>query len=156
MKIGTAFAMALVVGVSASVGVSSKVYAVNLNIPGSACRNFNAAEATDIDYFGIGVRNVNASTRTVVCPVVRSPTSTNTVSVFVDGMASSNTTISCALSSFNFDDTFLGSQSFPAPLTGRFDQALNVPGAFWSNAIVICDLPGRENGSIYDIDVVQN
>lgn len=156
MKMGTAFAMVLVVGVSGLAGVSSKVYAVDLNIPGSACRNFNAAEATDIDYFGIGVRNVNASTRTVVCPVVRSPTSNNTVSVYVDGRSSSDTSISCVLSSFDFDDTFLGSQTFPAPRTGTFDQALNVPGSFWSNANVICDLPGRLEGLIYDIDVVQN
>ena len=36
---------------------------------GSVCRNFKAAEATDIDYLINGVRNINPANRSVICPV---------------------------------------------------------------------------------------
>lgn len=155
MKMTTALALALVAGVLGLAGVSNEAYAVNANHGGPICRNYNAPEVADIDYLTNGVRNLNPNSRYVICPLVRSPTSTNVVNLFVDGSANSGTTISCTLFSYDFTGRFLGSQSFPAPRTGVFDQFLTVPGSFWGTANVLCLLPGNAAGLIYDIDVEQ-
>jgi hypothetical protein len=153
MRMGIALALALVMGISGLVGVSSKAFAVNSNISGSACRNYNARDVTDIDYLPNGVRNVNVSSRLVICPIVRSPTSTNAVGVYVDGFVPPGNTIACTLFSYNIDGSF-GSQAFTAQ-PGTFDQFVTVPGSYWGNANVLCSLPGNISGQIYDIDVVQ-
>jgi len=155
MRMGIALAAALVVGILGLAGVSNEAYAVNSNNPGTMCRNFNAGEVTDIDYLLNGVRNLNPSfARNVICPAVRSPTSTNVVNVFVDGTANSGTTITCTLYSYDFNGTFLGSQS-SGPMQGLFDKSLTVPGSFWGTSNVLCLLPTSGLGVIYDVDVVQ-
>jgi hypothetical protein len=155
MKSAFVLGFTLAVGALGSLGLSGNAYAVNANHSGTICKNYNAAEATDIDYLPSGTRNLNANPRYVICPIVRSPTSTNQVNVYVDGFASAGHTVSCTLYSYDFNGTFLGTQSFPAPRTGVFDQYLSVPGAYWSNASVLCYLPGSATGIIYDVDVVQ-
>jgi hypothetical protein len=156
MRMATALALTLIVGVSGLVGGSGKAYAVNLNIPGTECRGGTPGDQANIEYGPNNVVNTDQVTHYISCPVVRSPTSSNySVSVYVDGWASSGNTIMCVLYSYNFDGTYLGSQSFPSALTGTFDQYLTVPGAFWSSASVVCSLPPGFGGRIYDIDVVQ-
>ena len=154
MRIGTALALALVVGISGFLGLSSKAYAVNLNIPGILCRNFNAAEVADIDYDPTAITVVNLDEAFVICPIVRSPTSTNAVSVYVDGFATTGTTITCTLYSYNIDGSLVDAQTFTAQ-PGKIDRFVTIPGVYWGNASVLCLLPGHGWGAIFDIDVVQ-
>lgn len=155
MKSVYGLGLAATLSAIASFCLSSNAYAVNANHSGTVCKNYNAAQATDIDYLTNGTRNLNASSRYVICPITRSPTSTNQVSVYVDGFAASGKTISCTLYSYDYNGTFIGSQSFPTPRTGTFDQYLSVAGRYWSNASVLCLLPASAGGIIYGVEVVQ-
>lgn len=151
MKFGIALALPLVMGTLSLSSVSTNAYAVNSNINGTVCKNYNAAQALDIDYFGYGTRNVNADVRQVICPIVRSPTSTNNVELWVYSTLLAGASGSCLLLSYDFDGSLLGSLPFsmggPAHVT--------VPGTFWSTASVLCYLPGGGRGIINTIDVVQ-
>jgi hypothetical protein len=156
MKTALSLGLALTMGTFGLLSLSSNVYAVNANNAGTACKNYNAREVTDIDYLPNGTRNLNASARYVICPIVRSPTSSSyAVNVYVDGFAAAGQTISCTLYSYDYNGTYLGSQSFPTARTGTFDQYLSVPGHYWGTASVLCLLPGSGNGIVYDVDVVQ-
>ena len=158
MRIGIALALAAVTGISGLVAVPGTAYAVNSNISGTACRNYNAAEATDIDYLTNSVRNLNAAPRYVICPIVRSPTASNVVSIRVAGFTAPGTLISCTLTSYAIDGSTLGFQSFTVQnpfINVPFDQPLAAPGAFGGNATLLCLLPGNGGGVIYGIDVVQ-
>lgn len=156
MKTALSLGLALTLGTFGSLSLPGNAYAVNANNSGTSCKNYNAAQVADIDYLPSGTRNLNASSRYVICPVVRSTTSvSNRVNVYVDGFAAAGRTISCTLYSYDFTGTFLGSQSFPAARTGTFDQYLSVAGSYWGNASVLCLLPASAGGVIYDVDVVQ-
>jgi hypothetical protein len=156
MKIALSLGLALTLGTFGLMSLSSNAYAVNANNSGTTCKNYNAAQVADIDYLPNGTRNLNASSRYVICPIVRSPTSASyAVNVYVDGFAASGRTITCTLNSYDYNGNFLGSQSFPTARTGTFDQYLSVAGSFWGNASVLCLLPASAGGIIYDIDVVQ-
>jgi hypothetical protein len=153
----TALALALVAGVSALVGVSSKAYAVNSNISGTMCRYELGGQPSDIEYNSFGVFNQSSTnSEWVICPIVRSPTATNNaVNVYVDGWANQGYSVFCNLSSYNFDGTFLAVTSFTTSLPGNFDQYLTAAGSYWGAAAVECLLPPIHNGGIYDIDIVQ-
>jgi hypothetical protein len=156
MKTALSVGLALTLGTFGLLSLPGNAYAVNANNSGTSCRNYNAAQVADIDYLPSGTRNLNASSRFVICPIVRSPTSASyAVNVYVDGFAAAGKSISCTLYSYDFTGTFLGAQSFPAARTGTFDQYLTVAGHYWSNASVLCLLPGSAGGIIYDVDVVQ-
>ena len=156
MKTALSLGLALTLGTFSSMSLPGNAYAVNANNAGTSCRNYNASQVTDIDYLPNGTRNLNASSRFVICPIVRSPTSASyAVNVYVDGFAAAGRTISCTLYSYDYTGAFLGSQSFPAARTGTFDQYLSVAGHYWSTASVLCLLPGSASGIIYDVDVVQ-
>jgi hypothetical protein len=135
-------------------GVPNTAHAVNANHSGTVCKNYNAAEATDIDYLTSGTRNLNANTRYVICPLVNSPTG-SAINVYVDGYAASGRTISCTLYSYNYLGSYLGSQSFPSARTGKFDVYLSVPTNYWGGSSVLCALPPSGSGVIYDVDIVQ-
>lgn len=153
MRMATALALALVVSVSGLVGVSSRAYAVNSNISGTACTSYYGSQTGDFEYSGPGILNVAASGTSdyIVCPVVRSPTSSNQVTAYLDGSVPAGSTAFCTLYSFDYTGTFLGSQS--SSNNNTFDVLLSVPGSYYGNASVICLLPYQ--GQIFDIDVVQ-
>jgi hypothetical protein len=102
-----------------------------------------------------GVMNASAEPIWVICPAVRSPTTSNVVSVYVDGMANSGTTISCTLFVWDYNGSFMGSQAFNNPPLPKFDEYLSVQGSYWGTASVACLLPGNYAGEIFDVDVVQ-
>jgi hypothetical protein len=155
MKTALSLGLSLTLGTFSLLSLASNAYAVNTNNSGTSCKNYNAAQVADIDYLPNGTRNLNASSRYVICPIVRSPASTGTaVSVYVDGFAAAGRTISCTLYSYDYNGTFLGSQSFPTARTGTFDQYLSVAGHYWGNASVLCLLPASAGGIIYDVDVL--
>ena len=156
MKTALSLGLALTLGAFSLLSHPGNAYAVNANNSGTSCKNYNAAQVADIDYLASGTRNLNASPRYVICPIVRSPTSASYgVNVYVDGFAAAGRTISCTLYSYDYTGNYLGSQSFPAARTGTFDQYLSVAGSYWGNASVLCLLPGSAGGLIYDVDVVQ-
>jgi hypothetical protein len=141
-----------------SLGIASTAHATNANHSGTICKNYNAGQVTDIDYLASGTRNLNASPRSVICPLVRSPNSSNNVAVYVDGFHSGTQTTTCTLYSYDYNGTFKGSNSFTQTSTGSWDRYLSVPagqGPYWGAASVLCTIPGSAQGIIYNVDVVQ-
>jgi hypothetical protein len=156
MKISLALGLALPLATFALMGgVPNTAHAANANHSGTICKNYDAAEALDIDYLTSGTRNLNASPRYVICPLVAAATSNSTTKVHVDGVAYPGQTIFCTLTSFDNQGHFLGSKSFPSAQTGTFDVKLSVPSNSSSALSVLCLLPPSGQGVIYDIDVVQ-
>ena len=155
MRRGAALVVSWVVGILEWPGSSGEAYAVNSNISATTCRNYKAEEAADIFYAPWGVFNQNTNSRYVICPIVRSPTSTNAVSVFVDGSTAAGSAISCTLYSYDINGQLLQGRGFTSPSGTTFDQFLSVQGVYWGTASLLCLLPGNETGVLYDIDVVQ-
>lgn len=156
MKISLALGLALASGTYALIGGASNVaHAVNANHSGTICKNYNASQATDIDYLPYGTRNLNSSTRFVICPLVTSGNSNATAAVFVDGYAAAGQTINCTLYSYNYKGAFLGATSFSSAQTGTFDIYLKVANNYYDGLSVLCSLPPSAQGIIYDFDVVQ-
>jgi hypothetical protein len=156
MKISLALGLALPLATFALMGgAPNTAHAANANHSGTICKNYNAAEATDIDYLTNGTRNLNANPRFVICPLVVAATTNSSTKVHVDGFAFPGQTIFCTLYSYDNEGHFLGSKSFPSAQTGTFDVKLSVPSNSSSALSVLCELPPSAQGVIYDIDVVQ-
>jgi hypothetical protein len=157
MKLGASFALALLTGVLGLSGLASKAHAELTDMSGTICRNYNAAEVLDIDYLGWGVRNLNANPRYVICPVVILSLGLNPtlIQLFVQGETFSGATITCTLSTFDHDGTYLGSDSFLAPRSGSFSQYLSTSATQLSSSTVLCSLPGSAQGLIVNITAVQ-
>ncbi len=117
------------------------------------CRNYNASEATDIDYLPSAVRNLNSSPRFVICPLVV-PVPEGLTSYFlealVEGSVGPNQSVTCILFSYTSDNTYLGSSSFTFPHS-IFSYGLVVPADAFTDASVICLLPGSAGGQITQV-----
>jgi len=91
----------------------------------------------------------------VVCPVTRvgSPTSGG-LRVWIDGYAPSGWSLTCELTSVNYDGSPIGYASFTMTGTGyNFDKYLDLAPAsvpMYSSQGVMCHLP--PGGGIYDIE----
>src|SRR5581483_3986397 len=139
MKFGTSLALALVMGVLSLSGLSTGVYASQVNSQGNMCKNYDAADATFIDYFVYGTRNLATVDKAVICPIVRVPTvllsAAYSITVVFDGVDSSGQSHPCTLYSYDTDGTFLGSQGF---LLGGSSIPTSVNATLWSTASVLC------------------
>ena len=157
VKVGSLFLTAVL----ASFGASA--HADNINTSGVSCRNYNASEALDIDYLTNGVRNLNASSRFVICPVPRSPlTGTPTPTFYVDGSNNPGTSTTCTVTVYNFLGTFVSSQSFTqsVPSTGttlNWDQPVTfpTPPSTFDYVSLLCFIPANGGGLIHGATAVQ-
>jgi hypothetical protein len=151
LKLGSLF----LTGVLSSLGAAA--HADNINTSGTLCQNFNAAQALDIDYVAIGVRNLNASPRPVICAIPRSPLQAGaTPAFFVDGTNTGANTTTCTLFTYSFGGTV--TQSFSFSRTGTYDQLVNFAangvGTF-DYASVLCTLPASAGGTLFGATSVQ-
>jgi hypothetical protein len=151
LKLGSLF----LAGALASLGAAA--HADNINTSGTLCQNFNAAQALDIDYVSTGVRNLNASARSVICAIPRSPLQAGaTPEFFVDGTNTGTNTTSCTLFTYSFGGTV--TQSFSFSRTGTYDQAVlfAVNGVgFFDYASLLCSLPASAGGTLFGVTSVQ-
>jgi hypothetical protein len=154
MKTALSLGLAATLGAFSLMGAPNDAHATSLNNAGSVCKNYDAADATVIDFLVNGVRNLASSAKYVICPLVRAP-GNSTIKVHVDGYAWSGQTIFCTLYGYDNAGSILGSKSFAMPHTGTFDVSLSVPGKTYSNASVLCLLPPSGEGVLYDVDVLQ-
>jgi hypothetical protein len=148
-----------IVGALASIG--SIAGADNITASGTACQNYNAAEALDIDYVPNGVRNINASPRWVVCSIPRSPLTAGASAVFyVDGHNNPGTSTTC----WFYVHDYSGNQKQAIPFTpipdaqGNWDYKQSFPAGVvqqYDYTSVLCQLPGNYNGLLYGAASVQ-
>jgi hypothetical protein len=137
-----------VAGVVAATGMAAR--ADNITVSGVACKNYNAAEALDIDYQNFGVQNVNAGSRFVICPVPRSPLNNVIPTQFyVDGFNSAGTSTSCTATLYDFSGDIITSVSFTQS-TPTWDQGVtfSIAPTTWDYVSVLCLLPGNRGGTI--------
>lgn len=136
--------------------------AQNLNTSGTACRNYNASEALDVDYFTNAARNINPSPRSLICPIPRSPLTAQPFPAFyIDGHNAPNTSTSCTVTVYNYTGAGLASFFFTqtagaTPLD--WDQPVNFTLAqlpTFAYASVLCTVPGGGNGLIYGMTAIQ-
>jgi hypothetical protein len=130
-------------------------HAVTVDYAGSICTNYNAAEATLIDYFPNGARSYKTSETSVICPLARYTNNANGAWVYVDINHTDTQTTRCTAYSHNFDGTRLGFVSASWTGSGFHEIALNLTGAgmstAWSNYSVLCSIPGTRKGMVYGI-----
>jgi hypothetical protein len=100
-----------------------------------------------------GITNFAASQRSVHCPIVRiGPAPAGGFSVFVDGSVAAGTSLTCQLTSTNFNNTFLGLASLFINTPGNFDRLLTLPQSqvpMFSHQVLSCSMP--PNSSLFDI-----
>jgi hypothetical protein len=135
------------VGVQGSASALATVHA-------TICKPYGNSNTAGLNAYVSGAFNYSGGPLVVACPVIRTTEVTEGgFSVWVDGTASTGTA-SCALHSYNYDGTFLGSTSFST--TGVFDKLLTLPPAqvpTYSSQAVVCTLP--PNGGLFDLVPVQ-
>lgn len=147
----------LVLALTTSARAHSNQYVPTVIAHGGICRNYNAAQAADIDYAISGVRNLNAAMRPVICPLERPRFTADVASarhVYVYGYHASNVTTTCTAYFLNASGAALGSAtlsrsgagSWVMPMT--FTDAQSFPGAM---VTVLCNLPGAAASLVQQI-----
>jgi hypothetical protein len=130
--------------------------AQNINTSGTACTNYNASQALDIDYFTYGVRNVNAAARPVVCPIARHPVTGPGQNFYVDGSNSGGASTSCSISAFNYTGAFQSSASFTDG-AATYDHFTSLPTvSYYSYISLFCTLPGSGQGVLFGVTALDN
>ena len=157
MKTTTLFWLSLVICGSCWTSDAYSQHLISSSIDSPAiCRNYNASEATDIDYLPSAVRNLNSSSRYVICPlVVPIPLGRTSYYVQADvaGSVGPNQSITCTLFSYSSGSgTYLGSSSFTFPYS-TFKYGLVVPADAFAGASVLCLLPGSAGGQLTQLAV---
>jgi hypothetical protein len=159
LKLGMLFAAGTLATITATASAD------NINTSGVICRNFNAGEALDIDYFANRVENVNALPRTIVCAIPRSPLTTIPGTFFfVDGHNNPNTLTGCTVTVYDFGGNVRLMQSFTenggaGGLSWDFPVSMLTPAgvtpAFFDYASLVCTIPASRGGSIFGITAIQ-
>jgi len=128
----------------------------NLNTHGSTCKNFNAAQALDIDYLTSGVRTIAGAARPVICAVERHPVNGPSQSFFVDGSNSGGASTSCTLSSFSNAGVFRDSESFTSG-AATYDQFVTLdPVDLFDYVSLLCTLPSNARGVLFGVTAIDN
>ena len=134
----------------------------HVNIHGDAFHNFNAREEVDIDYLGIGVRNLStASQRFVVAavPYIQSTSPNATVTFRIDGKNATGTTTGFTLSAYE-SGLLRSSVSFTTgPGAGQVgayttDQVLTNLNQFCRVSLLAL-LPANSSSVIYGVTQIQ-
>lgn len=158
MKSAITLGVALTAGLLGALGVAPQALAVPYtNTSGVICKNYNASEATLIDYVPSGTRSYKNGTTSVICPLSRDTQNGNGASVYVDVNHSSSATTSCTAYSYTYTGTVLASATQTWTGSGFHEFSLNVAGAGKSNSYsdysVLCSIPGNSVGSVMGVDL---
>lgn len=147
--------------VAATLGASAPVMAATVstvgNHSGTICKNYNAADASVIDYLTSGARASKAGNVSLICPLVRSTQGTGGATAYVDVTHSTSGTTTCTLYSVSSAGTYLATNTLSWTGVGFHEFALSVAGVnkstAWSDYAVLCNIPGSYNGVIMGVDL---
>jgi hypothetical protein len=145
----------LLAGVLGSAIAGSEVDAnTHVHTQASVCKNYNASEALDIDQFTHGVRNINASARSVVCSVPRvTQTQEGTAEPWVYiayGNNNPGKSTSCTLYAYSNNGNLRQFVSFNTS-AAVYAESMIFPGGAFSTfsgdyITLFCTLPGGGGG----------
>lgn len=157
MQPAIARSLVLILGLLGFLSAVPMVSAQIHNHSGTICKNYDAADATFIDYLTNGTRSRKPETTRVICPLTRDTNNSNGAFVYVDLTHNGTQTTTCTAYSFDLKGTLLASRSqtwtgsgfneFPLDLTGANKSA------FWSDYSVLCSIPGNVGGVILGVDL---
>jgi len=158
MNVKTVLSMAVTPALIAALAQAPVAVATPFtNTSGTICKNYNAADASYIDYLTTGTRSYRAYSTAVICPLSRDTINSNGAYAYVDVTHSTNATTSCTLYSYSYLGTYLGSVSQSWTGSGAHEIALGLTGAGKSNTYsdyaVLCYLPGNSVGTIMGVDL---
>ncbi|HTE56766.1 MAG TPA: hypothetical protein VK698_38195 [Kofleriaceae bacterium] len=120
----------------------------NINTHGATCKNYNAAQALDIDYLSYGVRNVSTGSRPVICSVERHPVTGATQAFYVDGTNSAGQATVCTLTSYNYSGVYQSSVSFSESIA-NYDHYATLPTiGYYDYVSLVCTLPPSGLGTL--------
>jgi len=134
--------------------------AANITTHGGACRNFDPAGVSKLDYFTSGVRNLSTTTPVnVICPVEREPLPAGVANgiIYIDGANAGGTTTSCTVYSFDFTGTLLGTRSVSSSAS-QYDMSVSFPAALlpqYAYVAAVCTLPTNSNSVLKGVSPEQ-
>jgi hypothetical protein len=142
-------------------GASTASASVQSNHSGTICKNYNAAEATLIDYINAtGTRSVKVGVTDVICPLTRNTNNVNGALITVGIEHIGAQTTSCLATSHDS----LGRLLFSSPVAlfpgqGLHTFVFNLTGAgkstASSNYSVFCTIPGNQKGIINSVNITE-
>ncbi|MBL8253984.1 MAG: hypothetical protein JNJ76_10310 [Candidatus Competibacter sp.] len=154
MKSVKMIGMTLGISLAAALGNAPTAYAAVNNHPGSICQPDIPSDSVNVNYDNSKITNNGSSPVSVICPIIRTSTTSTGATVYVDVEHYFNTTTSCSVSSFDFNGTFLGSAVGSFNGVGFKEIAMSLgsgKSSFWSRYTVKCTIPGNKIGSILGI-----
>lgn len=163
----TTISIALASFITGSMAISSSAYASLLPVPktltnhsGTICKNYNAADASKIDYLSSGVFSKHHSPTQIICPLIRRTTNGTGAIVYVDIEHKSHQTTSCTVYSRNRKGHLLASETKKWTGNGFKELRIDLSGFNksdkWSDYSVLCKIPGNSNGKVMGIDLEEN
>lgn len=154
MKSVNMIGMTLGVSLAAALGNAPAVYAAVNNHPGSICQPDIPSQHVNINYESSGVSNNGSTPMSVICPIVRTSTTSTGATVYVDVNHAVNAKTSCSVSSFDYNGNFLGSDVEGFDGAGFKELVMSLgqgKSSFWSRYVVECTIPANKVGSILGI-----
>jgi hypothetical protein len=132
------------------------------NHSGTICKNYNAEEATLIDYLTNGTRSYKTSATSIICPLTRdarNPSNTNggRINIYVTHTGTQTTT--CTAFSNRDPGEFLASSTQTSTGSGTRLLQLNLTGpgksSPGSDYSVLCSIPGNSSGVVHSVDLLE-
>lgn len=137
-------------------GTASAATAQNINANGNSCKNYNAWDVQDIDYYVHGVRNINVDARYVICPLASHPVSGPGQSFIVDGSNYNGYSTTCTIYAYDFNGNFLSSTSFTRS-DAIYSNATQVSSvSYWGYTSMLCLLPGSTGGILRGVTTIDS
>lgn len=130
--------------------------ATTTNHSGTICKNYNAGDATEIDYLPSGARSLATYATPVICPLVRSTTRTAGATAYVDVQHNVNISTNCTVYSYDKKGVYLGSTGANWTGTGFHEFALTLgagKSTSTSDYAVLCTIPGNGAGTVMGVDL---
>ena len=160
MKLTIRFGFSLILAwLTSMASVQTAQASVTTDHSGTICHAYNASQATLVDYFDYGTRNIATYSLPVVCPLVRSTNNSAGATADVDVFTFSNQTISCTFSSYPWNsNTPKGTVTQSWTGTGSHEFSMTLPSGssdFWSTYSVRCTLPPSGSGVLKDVDLIE-
>jgi len=156
MKSFSKFALSATLGACGLLGLSTSAFALTTE-HGSICKAYGSSTTAGVYTYITGTFNSSGGSLGLICPVVRTiPSPAGGYSVWVQGTSGAAGGGSCAMYSYDYNNTFKGSIGTGALPAGFFSRVLTLTAAqvpFWSSQSVYCYLPS--GGGIYNVEPVQ-
>jgi hypothetical protein len=149
-------ATAAAAAVITTLGAPAVAHAGVITTPGSACKAYSSPSADALSAIASnqsGTTNSDLSiSRKVICPVTRTGSDGDGVTVWADVQGKPEAPVSCVVYSYDFKGQQLASRGFVA--TGLVDQYMKFNGLeapYYGSMSMVCSLPSLSRGKVISV-----